>query len=140
MRTARCFLIATACLVAACGRPDPQASAAPSAALEAAATSRTPPAASPPQAAPPAQPLAPERVAMPAPEALSDTAITGRIENALRADPAMAGADVSINTDRGVVVLSGTVKSHEQTGVASAHAQRQDGVMRVDNHLMPALS
>jgi len=39
-----------------------------------------------------------------------------------------------------VVVLSGTVKSHEQTGVASAHAQRQDGVLRVDNHLMPALS
>jgi len=140
MRTARCFLIATACLVAACGRPDPQASAAPSAALEEAATSRTPPAASSPQAAPPATPAAPERVAMPAPEALSDEAITGRIESALRADPAMAGADVSINTDRGVVVLSGTVKSHEQTGVASAHAQSQDGVMRVDNQLMPSLS
>ena len=77
---------------------------------------------------------------MPAPEALSDAAITGRIDSALRADPAMAGADVSINTDKGVVVLSGTVKSHEQTGVASAHAQRQDGVLRVDNHLMPALS
>jgi len=135
MRTARCFLMATVCLLAACGRPDPQASAAASAALEAASK---PAARSPPAPAAPA--AAPDRVAMPAPEALSDAAITGRIDRALRADPAMAGADVSINTDRGVVVLSGTVKSHEQTGVASAHAQRQDGVLRVDNHLMPALS
>ena len=141
MRTARCFMIATACLVAACGRPDPQASAAGGAALEEAATSRATPA-SPqsPQAPASALPGAPAGVAMPAPESLSDAAITGRIDSALRADPAMAGADVSINTDRGVVVLSGTVRSHEQTGVASAHAQRQDGVLRVDNHLMPALS
>ena len=140
MRTSCCFMIATACMLAACSRPDPQASAAPSAALEEAVTSRAAPPSAPAQSAPAAAPVASERVAMPAPEALSDAAITGRIENALRSDPAMSGADVSINTDRGVVVLSGTVKSHEQTGVASAHAQRQDGVLRVDNHLMPALS
>ena len=77
---------------------------------------------------------------MPPAEALTDAAITNRISLALRADPAMSGADVSINTDKGVVVLSGTVKSHEQTGVASAHAQRQDGVLRVDNHLRPQYS
>jgi hyperosmotically inducible periplasmic protein len=136
MRTARCFLIAAACVLAACGRPDPQASAAAGAALENAASKPATRSAPPPEA----PPAAPGRVAMPAPEALTDSAITGRIDKALRADPAMAGADVSINTDRGVVVLSGTVKSHEQTGVASAHAQRQDGVLRVDNHLMPALS
>ena len=136
MRTPRCFLIAAVCVLAACGRPDPQASAAAGAALESAASK---PAARPVPARE-AAPAAPERVVMPAPEALTDSAITGRIDKALRADPAMAGADVSINTDRGVVVLSGTVKSHEQTGVASAHAQRQDGVLRVDNHLMPALS
>jgi hypothetical protein len=28
----------------------------------------------------------------------------------------------------------------EQTGLASAHAQRQDGVLRVDNHLRPEYS
>ncbi|HEX5128417.1 MAG TPA: BON domain-containing protein [Usitatibacter sp.] len=77
---------------------------------------------------------------MPAPEALTDEAITSRIGAELRADPAMKGADVSVNTDNGVVVLSGTVKSQEQTGVASAHAQRQDGVLRVENHLRPELS
>lgn len=68
-------------------------------------------------------------------EALSDTMITGRIKAALLADPGMAGADVSVNTDAGVISLTGTVKSQEQAAIASAHAQRHDGVMRIDNHL-----
>jgi osmotically-inducible protein OsmY len=91
----------------------------------------------------PAQPAVLEptpRAVIPPPQALTDAAITGRIRSEIRADPGMAGADVSVHTDNGVVVLSGTVKSHEQTGIASAHAQSQDGVLRVDNHLRPALS
>ena len=77
---------------------------------------------------------------MPSPEALTDSAITEKIRSAIVADPGMVGADVSINIDRGVVVLAGTVKTHEQTGIASGHAQSQDGVVRVDNQLRPALS
>ena len=77
-------------------------------------------------------------VPVPPREALADTVITARIKAALLTDPAMQGADVSVNTDRGVVVLAGLVKSPEQTAIASAYAQRQDGVMRVDNHLAPA--
>jgi len=88
----------------------------------------------------PAVPAAAPAAAMPSADALTDAAITDRVRNALASDPGMAGADVSINTDHGVVVLAGTVKSHEQTGIASAHAQGQDGVLRVDNHLRPALS
>jgi hyperosmotically inducible protein len=68
-------------------------------------------------------------------EALSETMITGRIKAAILADPGMGGADVSVNTDSGVVSLTGTVKSQEQAAIASAHAQRHDGVMRIDNHL-----
>ena len=79
--------------------------------------------------APAAVPASPPR------EALTDTAITGKIKTAILSDPGMAGADVSVNTDRGVVMLAGVVKTPEQTAIASAHAQRQDGVMRVDNHL-----
>ena len=75
---------------------------------------------------------------LPPPEALADTAITSRVKAEILGDPAMRGADVSVNTDRGVVVLAGLVKTPEQTAVASAHAQRQDGVMRVDNHLAVA--
>ena len=92
------------------------------------------------RAAPPAEVAATKPAPMPDPSSLTDGSITGRIQSALVGDPAMAGADVSVNTDRGVVVLSGTVQSHEQTGIASAHAQKQDGVMRVDNHLRPAYS
>lgn len=77
------------------------------------------------------RPVAP----MPPPDTLTDTMITGRIKTALLSDPGMKGADVSVQTNRGVVTLVGTVKSHEQTGIASAHAQRQDGVMRVDSDL-----
>ena len=118
-------------LAAACGRAgDDSTAAAPTAPERQAARS-------------PGQPTevsAAKPVQMPSPEALTDGAITGRIQSALVGDPAMSGADISINTDKGVVVLSGTVQSHEQGGIASAHAQRQDGVVRVDNHLRPALS
>lgn len=73
------------------------------------------------------------------PLAISDAVIAGRIKAAILVDPLMAGADVSVITDHGVVILAGAVKSHEQSGIASAHAQRQDGVMRVDNQLTPAI-
>jgi hyperosmotically inducible protein len=68
-------------------------------------------------------------------DAISDTMISGRIKAELLTDPGMTGSDVSVNTDHGVVTLTGSVKSQEQTAIASAHAQRQDGVMRVDSHL-----
>ena len=126
---------ATVCLLAACGRVGEAPRTANPAADRVAATQ---PAAVAP--APAAKGAESTRAAMPSPESLTDSAITGRIQHALKGDPAMSGADVSINTDRGVVVLSRTVKTHEQTGIASAHAQRQDGVMRVDNHLRPEFS
>ena len=80
--------------------------------------------------------------APPAPVALSgisDAMITGTIKAELLTDPGMEGADVSVSTDRGVVILAGTVTSYEQSALASAHAQHQDGVMRVDNQLSLAL-
>ena len=124
------------CLLAACGRVGEEARLPPPATLERAQSEV---AAAPPQKQQPGAAPVPSSP-MPAPEALTDSAITSRILAALEGDPAMRGADVSINTDKGVVVLSGTVKSHEQTGVASAHAQSQDGVLRVDNHLRPEYS
>jgi hypothetical protein len=117
---------AGATLAIACERPDSRASARNGAD----GASPQVPAAPRPTAEAPAQ-VRP----MPAPETLTDTVITTRIKTAILTDPGMAGADVSVNTDRGVVTLVGNVKSHEQTGIASAHAQRQDGVMRVDNQL-----
>jgi len=100
------------------GARQPAVAAAPPAGAEAAPT-------------PAQRPLTP----MPPPDTLTDTMITGRIKTALLSDPGMDGADVSVQTNKGVVTLVGTVKSHEQTGIASAHAQRQDGVVRVDSDL-----
>jgi hypothetical protein len=115
-------------LLAACQRPSVESSAPP---VERASNDIRP--------APPVRTEPPQLAAAPAPlpprEALTDTSITGKIKSAIASDPGMAGADVSVNTDRGVVMLAGVVKSTEQTAIASAHAQRQDGVMRVDNHL-----
>jgi osmotically-inducible protein OsmY len=137
---------ATSALVTACGvaGDDPRPPSA-SALERAQATAAAQPApASMPQPGAQAQaaqpPAAAPRSPMLAAEALTDSAITQRITAALQSDPGMKGADVSINTDKGVVVLSGKVQSHEQTGLASAHAQRQDGVLRVDNHLRPEYS
>jgi hyperosmotically inducible protein len=72
---------------------------------------------------------------LPPPEALTDAVITARVKANIFADPSMRGADISVNTTHGVVNLTGLVASQEQSAIASAHAQREDGVMRVDNHL-----
>ena len=77
----------------------------------------------------------PARPSLPSSEAISDAVIVAKIRAALFADPGMAGADVSVNAEHGVVILAGTVKSYEQAGIASAYAQRQEGVMRIDNQL-----
>jgi hyperosmotically inducible protein len=66
---------------------------------------------------------------------MDDGVISARIRAALLLDPAMGGADVSVNTDHGVVNLTGVVASREQAAIASAHAQAEDGVTRVDDHL-----
>jgi osmotically-inducible protein OsmY len=116
----------SAMLLGACERPATQ-SASSGAHEQQSAASQPLPAADPSPAQAPSPP--------PPKEALSDTVITGKIKAAILTDPGMAGADVSVNTDRGVVMLAGLVRNPEQTAIASAHAQRQDGVMRVDNHL-----
>jgi len=72
---------------------------------------------------------------LPSPEALTDSVITAAIKASMLADPLLRGADVSVNTTQGVVNLTGSVVSQEQAAIASSHAQRQDGVMRVDDHL-----
>ncbi len=74
--------------------------------------------------------------ATPAPlDPISDGAIAARVRASILGDPGMAGTDVSVTSDHGVVTLLGTVRSQEQIAIASAYAQREDGVMRVDDEL-----
>lgn len=96
-------------------------------------------AAAPAQAKPVAVAASPPPVAearRPAPEIVSDAFISGAVRAALMGDPTLQGSDVSVNTSRGVVSLTGHVKTREQAAVAAAHAEGEDGVMRVDNTLV----
>ena len=129
MRKSLPGLLAVLAIVAGCSRADRTAELPPP--PDSRADDRVAAAAPPPSPSPPAPPRGPQ---VPT-EALSDTVITAKVKAEILNDPGMAGADVSVNTDKGVVFLAGTVKSQEQAALASAHAQRQDGVMRVDNHL-----
>ncbi|HEX4780204.1 MAG TPA: BON domain-containing protein [Usitatibacter sp.] len=115
--------LAGACALGACNR----------AALPQAAAQASQPAPAPASAA--AKPLS-TTAKLPAPETLADTFITGQVKAALMTDPSLAGADVSVNTSRGVVSLTGRVKNREQAAIASAHAEGEDGVMRVENTLL----
>lgn len=79
-------------------------------------------------------PASPQAQAL-AQSGVDDDAITRRAVQAIRADPRLAGTDVSVNTSDGVVSLTGSVGSREQSVIAAEHAQMPDGVMRVDNHI-----
>jgi osmotically-inducible protein OsmY len=47
----------------------------------------------------------------------------------------MKDSDISVKTENGMVTLTGTVKSPDQVTLASALAQRQEGVSRVENQV-----
>jgi len=66
---------------------------------------------------------------------VADTIVTGKVKTAISADNAMKETDVSVKTENGVVTLTGTVKSPDQVTLASALAQRQEGVRRVENQV-----
>jgi hyperosmotically inducible protein len=66
---------------------------------------------------------------------VTDTLVTGKVKTAITADNAMKDADISVKTENGVVTLSGTAKSPDQVTLASALAQRQEGVSRVENQV-----
>lgn len=83
--------------------------------------------------APPAAPAA--HPAAPVQRPPSDSEITARAAAAMQRDPALAGADLSVSTNHGVVSLTGTVKSPEQMAAAEARAQSPSGVMRVETHV-----
>jgi hyperosmotically inducible periplasmic protein len=67
--------------------------------------------------------------------AVNETVTTGKIKAAIAADSAMKDSDISVNTNNGVVTLTGTVKSQDQVSIATNLAQRQEGVQRVESNI-----
>ena len=64
-------------------------------------------------------------------ERLDDTTITTRVKTSMLNDPHINGSTIDVDTYRGVVTLSGRVKSQADHDQAMALARRVDGVSDV---------
>jgi hypothetical protein len=65
----------------------------------------------------------------------SDAQIAGDVQTKISSDPALAGRQISINANQGVVTLSGTVNSDAEVTAALNDAQQANGVKQVISRL-----
>ena len=68
-------------------------------------------------------------------ETIDDTTITTRVKTAMLNDPAVGGLRIDVDTYKGVVTLSGRVKSQAERDQAMALARKVDGVTDVKDAL-----
>jgi osmotically-inducible protein OsmY len=68
-------------------------------------------------------------------ETIDDTSITTRVKTAMLNDPAVGGLRIDVDTFKGVVTLSGRVKSQSEKDQAIALARTVDGVTEVKDAL-----
>ncbi len=66
---------------------------------------------------------------------VDDTVITTRVKAALLEDPAAKSLDISVETRKGEVMLSGFVANKSQINLAETLAAKQEGVKTVRNEL-----
>jgi hyperosmotically inducible protein len=64
-------------------------------------------------------------------ETIDDATITTRVKTAMLNDPAVGGLRIDVDTFRGVVTLSGRVKSDAEKQQAVSLARKIDGVVEV---------
>jgi osmotically-inducible protein OsmY len=68
-------------------------------------------------------------------ETIDDTTITTRVKTSMLNDPAVGGLNIDVDTYKGVVTLSGRVKSPAEHDQALALARKVDGVTDVKDAL-----
>lgn len=68
-------------------------------------------------------------------ETIDDTTITTRVKTAMLNDPGVSGTSIDVDTYKGVVTLSGRVKSPAEHDQALALARQVDGVTDVKDAL-----
>ncbi|WP_018078008.1 BON domain-containing protein [Thiobacillus denitrificans] len=68
-------------------------------------------------------------------QAIDDATITAAIKGKYLLDDTLKGLQISVDTDQGVVVLTGSVQSDAAKALATQLAQGVEGVVRVDNQL-----
>ena len=66
-------------------------------------------------------------------EAVSDAAITTKVKAKFATDKLVSATNIHVDTDNGVVKLSGTAKSQDEAMKAADIARSTDGVTSVDN-------
>ena len=76
-----------------------------------------------------------ERAADKSGEALSDAAITSEVKTKFLAEPGVSGLNINVDTNNGVVTLSGNVKNKAEADKAMTIARDSKGVKRVVNKL-----
>jgi hyperosmotically inducible protein len=70
--------------------------------------------------------------------AVNDTAITTKLKASFLSDETLRHGKISVTTNNGLVILSGTVPSEAARQRAVTVARNQDGVLRVDDKLTVA--
>jgi len=68
-------------------------------------------------------------------ESIDDTTITTRVKTSMLNDPSVGGMRIDVDTFKGVVTLSGRVKSQAEKEQAIALARKIDGVVSVKDAL-----
>ena len=68
-------------------------------------------------------------------ETIDDTTITTRVKTAMLNDPAVGGLSIDVDTYKGVVTLSGRVRSEAERERAVAVARQTSGVSDVRSEL-----
>ena len=66
---------------------------------------------------------------------VDDAWITSRIKSEMVADKTVKARDITVNTSKGVVTLSGTVESWEESNKAAEIAHSVKGVSEVENNI-----
>jgi len=72
--------------------------------------------------------------------AVTDAAITTKVKAKFAADSAVSATNIHVDTDNGVVKLSGTAKSQEEARKAAEIAKSTEGVSSVDNAIQVSAS
>jgi len=68
-------------------------------------------------------------------ETIDDATITTRVKTSMLNDPAVGGMKIDVDTYKGIVTLSGRVKSDAERDQALALARKVDGVSDVKDAL-----
>jgi hyperosmotically inducible periplasmic protein len=68
-------------------------------------------------------------------DTIDDATITTRVKTSLLNDPVVGGLRIDVDTFKGIVTLSGRVKSKEEEATAIALARKIDGVLDVKSTL-----